>query len=92
MRGGVITTNSLKIAKNIQLFRNHGIFKNKKKYWQYDILEHGYNYRLSDINCSLGLSQLSKINFFFEKKKKIYDKYKLDLKNFNFSVNYSKLF
>ena len=92
--GGVITTNSLKIAKNIQLFRNHGIFKNKKKYWQYDILEHGYNYRLSDINCSLGLSQLSKINFFLKKRKKIYDKYKLDLKNFNSLLttpNYSKI-
>jgi len=63
--GGIITTNNTKIAKNIALFRSHGIFKNKKKYWEYDILKYGFNYRLSDINCALGLSQLKKINFFF---------------------------
>ena len=35
-----------------------------KKYWKYDILKNGFNYRISDINCALGFSQLTKINFF----------------------------
>ena len=92
--GGIITTNSLKFAKNIELFRNHGMSKNKKDYWKYDILKFGYNYRLSDINCSLGLSQLNKINFFLKKRRKIYKKYVLELKNFSkklFIPEYSKI-
>ncbi len=92
--GGIVTTNSLKIAKNIQLFRNHGMSKNKRDYWKYDILKFGFNYRLSDINCSLGLSQLNKINNFLKKRKKIYQKYISELKNLSESLiipNYSKI-
>ena len=81
--GGVVTTNIRKIAKNILLFRSHGIIRNKKNYWQYDVLKNGYNYRLSDINCSLAESQLKKINFFLKKRKKIYTKYFNEFKNFN---------
>lgn len=81
--GGIITTNNFKIARNIQLYRNHGIYRSKKKHWNYDIIENGFNYRISDINCALGLSQLSKINFFLKKRKKIYEKYSRALKNFD---------
>ena len=81
--GGVVTTNIKKIAKNILLFRSHGIIRNKKSYWKYDVLKNGYNYRLSDINCSLAESQLKKINFFLKKRKKIYTKYFNEFKNFN---------
>ena len=91
--GGIITTNNPKIAKNIELYRNHGISRDKKKYWQYDILKYGFNYRLSDINSALGLSQLTKINFFLKKRKKIYQKYFKELKNFNKKIifpEYSK--
>ena len=63
--------------------RSHGINRNSKEYWKYDILEHGLNYRLSDINCALGLSQLKKINHLLNKRKKIYFKYKKELQNFN---------
>tara|TARA_B100000989_G_scaffold294370_1_gene273368 strand:+ start:8121 stop:9266 length:1146 start_codon:yes stop_codon:yes gene_type:complete len=81
--GGIITTNNKKIAKNIKLLRSHGISRNKKKYWIYDVLKSGYNYRLSDLNCALGLSQLKKINFFLNKRKKIYENYRTKLQNFN---------
>ena len=81
--GGVITTNNAKIAKNIKLFRSHGISRNKKKHWKYDVVKHGFNYRLSDINCALGLSQLKKINLFLYKRKKIYKKYISELQNFS---------
>ena len=86
--GGIITTNKTKIARNIELYRNHGILKNKKQYWKYDVLVNGFNYRLSDINCSLGLSQMKKINFFLEKRKKIYNKYIKELKNFNQNLKF----
>jgi len=81
--GGIITTNNFEIAKNIRLLRSHGIIKNKKKYWKYDIVEHGLNYRLSDINCALGISQLKKINFFLRKREKIFKKYYEEFNNFN---------
>ncbi len=81
--GGIITTNNNSIAKKITLYRSHGILRNKKMHWKYDVIENGYNYRLSDINCALGLSQLSKINFFLKKRKKVYEKYFNELKNFN---------
>jgi len=81
--GGIITTNNKKIAKKIEQYRNHGMVRNKKQYWKYDILSHGFNYRLSDINSALGLSQLKKVNFFLKKRKKIYNKYIKELKNFD---------
>jgi dTDP-4-amino-4,6-dideoxygalactose transaminase len=81
--GGIITTNNSKIAKNIKLLRSHGMIKDKKKYWKYDIIEHGLNYRLSDINCALGISQLKKINFFLKKREKIFTKYYKEFNNFN---------
>ena len=81
--GGVITTKNTKIAKNIKLYRSHGIFRHKEKYWMYDVLKHGFNYRISDINCALGLSQLNKISSFLKKRKLIYKKYVNELENFN---------
>jgi dTDP-4-amino-4,6-dideoxygalactose transaminase len=91
--GGIVTTNNPSFAKNIKLFRNHGILKNKQKYWKYDILENGFNYRLSDINCALGLSQLKKIESFLKKREKIYKKYFKEFENFNHNLRlprYSK--
>ncbi len=48
---------------------------------------------MSDINCALGLSQLKKINYFLKKRKRIYDKYIIELKDFNTFLtipNYTK--
>ncbi len=81
--GGIVTTNTTKVAKNIKLFRSHGILRNKEKHWQYDVIKHGLNYRLSDLNCALGLSQLKKINYFINKRKLIYKKYYNEFKNFH---------
>ena len=81
--GGIITTNNAKIAKNIKLFRSHGIIKVKNKHWTYDVVKNGFNYRLSDINCALAISQLKKINFFLRERKKVYKRYLIEFKNFN---------
>ena len=92
--GGIITTNNIRIAKNIELFRSHGILRNKNRYWEYDVVRHGFNYRISDINCALGMSQLKRVNLFLKKRKKIYKKYvdELDNLNKNFSMpKYSKI-
>ena len=57
--GGIVTTNNNKIAKKIKNLRSHGIIKRHKFQWQYNIIEPGYNYRLSDINSALGISLLN---------------------------------
>jgi len=88
--GGIVTTNNLKISKKVKLLRNHGINRNNKQHWKYDILNIGFNYRLSDINCALGLSQLNKINFFLKERKKIYNKYYEKLNNFDSNLKIHK--
>ena len=90
--GGVITTNNENIYKKIINLRSHFI-QRKNKYWEYDIKELGFNYRLSDINCSLALSQLEKINKFINYRKKIYNFYQkelLKLKNFVYLPRYNE--
>ncbi len=79
--GGVISTNNTTLAKKIELLRSHGLEKNKKFYWKYTHKGFGYNYRLSEINCSLALSQLSRINSFIIKRKKIAKYYVKKLNN-----------
>jgi dTDP-4-amino-4,6-dideoxygalactose transaminase len=76
--GGLISTNDKDLANKIILFRSHGI-ERKKFHWQYNIKSLGLNYRLSDINCALGISQLKKINKFINYRKKIFNIYKKKL-------------
>ena len=79
--GGIVTTNNLDIFNRLIKLKNSGIDRKdyKKKinfpHWLYDIKYPGLNYRLSDINCSLGYSQLKKINKFISKRKEIAKKY-----------------
>ena len=91
--GGLVTTNNKILYDKIISLRSHGIHKDKNLYWKYNIYKLGFNYRLSDINCALGLSQLSKINKFIKFRKKIYNYYKIKLykyKNLINSNNYNK--
>ena len=81
--GGAIITNQKKINEKIKLFRSHGIIRNKKinkkhGIWYYEMQELGYNYRITDIQCALGLSQLRKIDKFVKRRKEIaniYDRF-----------------
>ena len=60
--GGIISTNNKEIYDKSVLLRSHGIIRNKNKFhWKYDINKLGLNYRLSDINCALGISQYQKL-------------------------------
>jgi len=90
--GGIITVNDQKLAKRIELLRSHGISRDKVNYWKYDVLENGLNYRLSDLNCALGVSQMNKLKFFLLKRKKIYNKYVKELKNFNSHLHIPEYF
>ena len=79
--GGIVTTNNKKLEKKIKLLRSHGLVKNKKEYWNYQYIDCGFNYRLSEINASLVLSQLKKLSKFREKRKKIFNIYNQSFKN-----------
>lgn len=65
--GGMVTTDDPKVAHRLRLFRNHGIDCDVRQreangHWFYEMLDIGYNYRLTDIGCALGLSQLGRID------------------------------
>jgi len=81
--GGLVTTNNRLIYKQISLLRSHGIERNKKFHWKYNISRPSFNYRLSDLNCALALSQLKKINKFINYRKKIFNFYRNHLKTNN---------
>ena len=51
------------------MLKSHGVIK--KSYWNFDLKYIGYNYRLSDISCALGISQLKKLNNFLQDRRKI---------------------
>jgi len=78
--GGAITTRSKKINNLSKNFRSHGIIRSKF-HWDYNVLNFGFNYRMSDINCALGLSQFKKIQKFIKKRETIYNNYKKAFKN-----------
>ena len=64
--GGMVTTNDPALAARLRRFRNHGITADSatraaRGSWFYDIVEVGMNYRLTDLQCALGLSQLKKL-------------------------------
>lgn len=67
--GGAIVTNDENLAINARLFRSHGMLK--KKLWDSDMVALGYNYRLSDVACALGINQLKKLDKMIEKRAKI---------------------
>lgn len=78
--GGMVTTNDAGFAHRLRQFRNHGIDRDAQKrqaanYWQYEMVALGWNYRLSDISCALGLSQLSKLPTNLEHRRQIADRY-----------------
>ena len=65
--GGMVITNSKNIADKVRQLRSHGMLKSlKSRYaggypWVFDISEPGYNYRLDEIRCALGISQLRRV-------------------------------
>ena len=78
--GGAVLTNDKNLHYKMRVFASHGIDKNevykkKNQRWYYEQHEVGYNYRITDINCSLGLSQLKKLEFFISRRKEIVDRY-----------------
>ena len=80
--GGMITTDNPSFAEKMRVFRNHGITtdhhqREAQGSWYYEMVDLGYNYRLTDFQCALGMSQLKKLPQWIARRQEIaryYDK------------------
>jgi UDP-4-amino-4,6-dideoxy-N-acetyl-beta-L-altrosamine transaminase len=86
--GGMVTTNDEKMYKHLMKLRSHGIERDERQLkekahggWYHEMQELGFNYRMSDINAALGLSQLRSISSNIEIRNAIANKYKNFLKD-----------
>jgi len=79
--GGMVTTNNSKIAEKIKIQRLHGISGDAwERYgqnndWYYEVVDLGYKYNTTDIQASIGIIQLEKLEWMRDERKKIADKY-----------------
>lgn len=79
--GGMIVTNSEELYKKLVLFRSHGITRDTSLMtrnegpWFYQQLDLGYNYRMTDIQCALGCSQMKKLDYFLARRRTIVARY-----------------
>lgn len=79
--GGMILTNEEELYKRLKLFRTHGITRDENLLtkndgaWYYEQLALGFNYRITDIQCALGISQMDKLSDFLKRRKDIVDRY-----------------
>ena len=80
--GGMALTNNPKYARSMQLLRTHGITRDQKEMshesdgaWYYQQIALGLNYRMTDIQAALGLSQMTRLNEFVTKRHEIANRY-----------------
>ncbi len=78
--GGMVTTNRADFAETLRRFRNHGISSDARQrqsqgQWHYEMVLLGFNYRLTDVACALGLSQLRKLEANLSRRREIAERY-----------------
>lgn len=79
--GGAITTNSPVLYEKLKLLRTHGITKDQNLLsqnpgpWYYEMIDLGFNYRITDIQAALGISQLQRLDSFIQRRREIVQRY-----------------
>lgn len=91
--GGMLLTNEIELAKCLALLRSHGITRDAKEMthapdgpWYYQQVGLGYNYRMTDIQAALGLSQLQRLDDFVAKRHVVASRYKEQLKSLSITT------
>lgn len=80
--GGMILTDNKEFYERMRMFRHHSIEKKSEKGgWYYEFDRLGHNYRITDIQCALGLSQLKKLGKFIKRRREIVQEYNRAFKN-----------
>jgi len=80
--GGAITTNSERIYKKLLMLRSHGMIKDESMNpWEYEMRDLGFNYRITDLQCALGITQINKLKDFIDRRVEIAKKYDLLFEN-----------
>ena len=75
--GGMVTTNDPELAEKLRRFRSHGIIRKPENgAWFYEISEVGFNYRMTDIQAALGISQMKKLENFMIRRNEIASRYR----------------
>jgi len=78
--GGMVATNEPTLAERMRIFRNHGITTDHRQRdvegsWFYEMVDLGYNYRITDFQCALGISQLKRLPKWIERRREIAHRY-----------------
>lgn len=88
--GGMVTTDNEDLYNKIKSFRAYCITKDPELIedkedgpWHYEMQGLGFNYRISDVMCALGISQLKKLDKFVKRRKEIAQRYNAEMKNFS---------
>ena len=88
--GGAVLTDSKEYYEKMKVFRHHGIVRDSSKFknqspgdWYHEMQELGFNYRITDIQAALGISQLKRLDMFIKARKKIAGIYNKALKKFS---------
>ena len=84
--GGMVTTNDARLADTLRKFRNHGISseareRQREGQWHYEMVLLGFNYRLTDLACALGLQQVSKLEGNLARRRQIAARYAAAFRN-----------
>jgi len=74
--GGMVTTDDDRLAARLRVFRTHGIEKSGEDTWEYNVREVGFNYRMTDIQAALGISQLRRLDEFVERRNLLAERYR----------------
>ena len=75
--GGAVTTNDEELYKKLLAYRSHGMHHTED--WKYDMIELGFNYRMTDVQAALGITQLKKLDKFKKRRREIVDYYNKNL-------------
>ena len=83
--GGMVTTDDPALAERARRFRNHGITVDASERfsrgeWHYEMVDLGFNYRLTDVQCALGLSQITRLDAMLARRRAIATRYRAHLR------------